>query len=169
MKFSRAVGESTTPAKISWTNNRLLIASDGSGLNSILRDITAQTGLKVSGSVADEPIFGTYGPDTLENVVAALLEGLPVNLLLAKTGNARDLILTPRSGGVTPPIPSASRQTDPDNEELRGIPASQPTSVTAQPINPVTGEPASPNGVRTPADILRQLQGQHGQPLPPPR
>ncbi len=44
-------------------------------LNQILRDIARLTGIKITGGVVDERVFGNYGPDAPNNVLDALLDG----------------------------------------------------------------------------------------------
>jgi hypothetical protein len=86
------------------------VVADGSSLNQILREIGRVTGMKITGSVADEPVYGSYGPAPASEVLSMLLDGTGSNMLLREPTAAApgELILTPRTGGVTPPDPNAA-------------------------------------------------------------
>ena len=49
-------------ARVTYTNGLLQVRADDSSLNQILRDISAETGMKIIGGVADQRVFGSYGP-----------------------------------------------------------------------------------------------------------
>jgi hypothetical protein len=96
-------------AQVTYVNGLINVRADDSSLNQILRSISRQTGLKITGGVADQRVFGNYGPATTSEIVATLLDGTNTNVLLTE-GNALtapELTLTPRNGGPTPPNPSA--------------------------------------------------------------
>jgi hypothetical protein len=96
-------------ATVSYSDGRLTISADNSSLNQILREISRQTGMKITGGVNDERVYGTYGPSGLALVLTALLDGTGSNMMLTAgpAGGPGELILTPRQGGPTPPNPSA--------------------------------------------------------------
>lgn len=182
-------------AQVVYSRGELKIAADDSSLNQILRDIGRQTGMKITGSVNDDRVYGTYGPGAPSDILAALLEGTGSNMLLRETAEhaPEELILTPREGGVTPPNPNA-RGYD-DDSAVRDEPQNQPAPIqppepAPEPAadraaaggvaNPPTGagsgttsapgatNPASPNGVRSPQQIFQQLQQlQQAQPQQP--
>jgi hypothetical protein len=85
------------------------VVADGSSLNQILREIGRVTGMTIRGDVADEPVYGRYGPASAGEVLSTLLDGTGSNMLLREATAERpgELILTPRTGGVTPPDPNA--------------------------------------------------------------
>jgi len=169
-------------AEITYADDTLSVSASNSSLNQILREISRKTGIKISGGVADERVFGQYGPDAPAQILAALLDGTGSNLLLVHGAGATptELILTPRNGGPTPPNPNA-RSFD-DGSESRNQPpvqtpepqpAAQPVPDQSQPVNPpattpvtpATGSDASPdatqqspNGTKTPQEIYDQLQ-----------
>jgi hypothetical protein len=94
-----------TAAEVVYANGLLRITADNSSLNQILRSIARETGMKVTGGVRDERVFGTYGPSTPARVLASLLDGTGSNMLLRESSSnaPAELILTPRLGGATPP------------------------------------------------------------------
>jgi hypothetical protein len=170
-------------AEIVYAQGQLKITADNSSLNQILRDLARQTGMKITGGVKDDRVFGTYGPAPAGEVLAELLEGSGTNMLLRETPakEPAELILTTREGGPTPPNPNAPGFDDdaPARDEgPRGMQPGQPTGAPGMPamIPPIApavpaggvngsapptpggANPASPNGVQTPQQIYQQLQ-----------
>jgi hypothetical protein len=176
-------------AAVSYVDGRLTISATNSSLNQILREVSRLTGIKITGGVAEERVFGNYGPSEVADALGRLLDGTGSNMLLV-TGEGdkpSELILTPRTGGATPPNPNATRFDDNDSEEAprqivspAPLPESQSRpaneSPVATPIPPPradsentnqvpTSPPAppadstqqSPNGVKTPQQIYDEL------------
>lgn len=170
-------------AHVDFSGRILQVKADNSSLNQILREIERVTGMKISGGVADEQVYGTYGPADTSAVLSSLLTGTQSNMLLIVDRNdmPTELILTPRQGGPTPPSPSALRddreQEDPDTPpqlsqhiQRQPPPPPQQPPVQAQPVDSLAparpADPAaaanittqqSPNGVSTPQQIYEQL------------
>lgn len=174
-------------AKVLYADGRLTINAENSSLNQILHEISVQSGIRISGGVVDERVFGSYGPDTPARILATLLDGTGSNMLfLASEGSfPGELVLSPRTGGPTPPNPNAAALREPDQETIdrppdasRPDPGVQIAAPAAQPA--VAGQPAaapastdpsatpaapaadstteqSPNGVKTPQQIYDQL------------
>jgi hypothetical protein len=170
-------------AEVTFTGGELFISASNSSLNQILREISHETGLKISGGVADERVFGQYGPDAPAQILSALLDGTGSNMLLIQgDGDApAELILTPRQGGPSPPNPNAHafdeapEQHPVENEETpeteraapdQSHPAVNPPVTPETPAAPATesSQPQSPNGVKTPQQIYDQLQKLRQQP-----
>jgi hypothetical protein len=173
-------------AKVTYTDNEITVAAGNSSLNQILHDISRLTGIKITGGVADERVFGNYGPASPSQVLATLLNGTGSNMLLVQSaGDApTELILTPRQGGPTPPNPNAQTVDDasdssedaPPNPVARPIRHQPPSPYAPRPVpspdsSPQTGDspaqtpigegttqPSSPNGVKTPQQIYDELQ-----------
>ncbi len=171
-------------ADISFVNNELVVAASNSSLNQTLRDISRLTGIKITGGVNEERIFGNYGPGSVSEVLRNLLDGSNSNMIFVQATGEKpsELILTPRMGGPTPPNPNAShfednRDDEPPASPFQPPPESQstpaPQNVTPQPIGPrpadnnngTTLSPSSdsnqqqsPNGVKTPQQIYEELQ-----------
>ena len=186
----------THRAQVAYAQGQLSISADNSSLNQILRDVAHQTGMKITGGVAEEHVFGQYGPAKPARVLAMLLEGTGSNILLVQSGAAAptELILTPRTGGATPPNPNAPNFNDAaDNEDTpprsaeRVLPRRplqpgeldpnrpDPPATLLPPNNPPDATPSaqdqSPNGIKTPQQIYDQLmrlrqQNQPQQPTP---
>jgi hypothetical protein len=160
------------PADGHYANGLLTVSASNSSLNQILRDISRETGMKITGGVLDERVFGQYGPEPTAQVLNSLLDGTGSNMLLVGSNGATpaELVLTPRSGGVTPPNPNAAAM-ETENEEQsyrQGSPAPNDppnppdadaeTEPVAAPAAPQAAQPQSPNGVKTPQDIFNELQ-----------
>jgi hypothetical protein len=163
-------------AQVTYADGTLSVAADNASLNQILRQIASDTGIKITGGVAEERVFGHYGPDSPTQVLAALLEGTGSNMILVHHDGAAssELILTPRQGGPTPPNPNASAfnyRSEPDqgpSQSMQPPPYAPPqgnpvippvnpgASTGASPSNP--SQPDNPNGVKTPQQIYEQLQ-----------
>lgn len=87
-------------AVVTFANGNLNVHANNSSLHQILRSIARQTGMKISGGVADQRVYGDYGPADPSAVLATLLDGTGVNMLLKQDENRSpvQLVLTPRSG-----------------------------------------------------------------------
>ena len=168
-------------ATVSYSAGQVSVTADNSSLNQILYDIAQQTGMKITGGVTDERVYGSYGPAAPAKVLGQLLDGTGSNMLLLQNADAvpTELVLTPRNGGPTPPNPNAPGFDDEDNS--RGPAGRRPPFGPGRfPVNqnqgntgnimtaPVTTPPAppattpttqqSPNGVKTPQQIYDELQ-----------
>jgi hypothetical protein len=112
-------------ARIEFTGGQLTVSADNSSLDQILSDIAQITKMKITGGVADERVYGTYGPDSPQAVLTALLDGSGTNLLLLESPQhtVQELILTARNGGPTPPTINPSRSYDRDSSDLPPMPA----------------------------------------------
>jgi len=167
---------------VSYNDGRLSVSANNSSLSQILREISRETKMKITGGVADEHVFGTYGPASPAVVLAALLDGTGSNMLLVQgpAGSGPvELILTPRHGGPSPPTPHAYNNdeptptrgsNEPNNPDSRPLP---PPSVPVTDPNPAASaasnapdqqppaatptQDQSPNGVKTPQQIYDQL------------
>ena len=191
-----ASAQAAKRARVTWAGGVLTIEAENSSLNGILRDVSQQTGMKITGGVADERVYGTYGPGPAEMVLGTLLTGTGSNVLLKENTPARpmELVLTPRQGGPTPAGPSTyarereERMDDLPPQRMRpgrteerageapvnggmgrnGADANQPASVA--PAATATTDQQSPNGVKTPQQIYDQLMKlqQQQKATPPP-
>jgi hypothetical protein len=114
--------------------------------------------MKISGGVADQRVFGDYGPADPSAVLATLLDGTGVNMLL-KQDEARtpvQLTLTPRSGEG----PSAPATDIADTADDTMPPPAQPQS--AQPV--LTGTAPLPRQPDGPVSIPQPDNNINGSP-----
>ena len=181
-------------AEVTYTDNLLKVSAGNSSLNQILREISRLTGIKITGGVADERVFGEYGPAAPAQILATLLDGTGSNMLLVHSSGAapQELVLTPRLGGPTPPNPNAhsfDESSDSDDSPVaqptppqippqappRGLPFGTRMSIpdqdnsntpSSQPAATDPAEQQSPSGVKTPQQIYDQLQRMRQQQTP---
>ncbi len=113
------VQEAARRARVTWVGGQLTIAAENSSMNQILREISRVTGMKVTGGVADERVYGSYGPGTPEVVLESLLTGTGTNMLLKESAESApvELVLSPRKGGATPPGPASFSAGRDDRED----------------------------------------------------
>ncbi len=188
--------ESPEPAhhmEVAYIDGKLAVDATNASLNQILREVAHKTGIKITGGVADERVFGQYGPSTPAIVLAALLDGTESNMLLVDDAKgSSELILTPRHGGATPPNPNAAslrgESEDEEGTERRYQPPIRPfqppvatgrgpisanpdgSPSTAPPAAPDQGDSSQPNsGPKTPQQIYDQLQRQRQGTTPTPQ
>ena len=135
-------------ATVTYTEDLVTVVANNSSLNQILRDIARATGMKITGGVSDDRVFGTYGPGAPAAILATLLDGSGSNILIVQgvSSAPRELVLTPRTGGVTPPNPNATSVDDSDNSEYTA-----PQATSTQPASPVArpADSRSPNRTGT--------------------
>ncbi len=106
------------PAQVSCADGQLTVRAQNSSLNGILRAIARCTGMRITGRVADQRVFGNYGPAAPATVLATLLDGTGSNMLLQEAAADRpaELILTPRLGGPTPPSQMATSAAEDEDD-----------------------------------------------------
>ena len=191
-------------ANVAWNGSLLTIAANGDSMRNILRAISQATGMKITGGVPEEQVFGSYGPGAVQDVLPQLFDGIAVNMMLVNDGPTRpkELVLTQRTGAVTPPqtrpiadedqglrrhggfgqprndppggsprqtgpqlpqaqLPSPSQMPQtgaiaPASAPADGATAAMPGATT--PGMDASGQPQSPNGVRTPEQIFEELR-----------
>lgn len=131
------------PAQVTYINGKIDVRANDSSLNQILRSIAQKTGLKITGGVQDERVFGNYGSAPLSSIIATLLDGTGTNVLFldGDANNPPRLVLTPRSGGATPIGPDSSTYDDEHSAEAQAVPTNASTNDHAQP--PVATVPGS--------------------------
>jgi hypothetical protein len=139
-------------ARVVYSDGQLQVIAMNSSLNQILRAIERQTGMKIVGGVADERVFGKYGPAPTAKVLADLLEGTGSNILLRESGkdSPLELILTPRNGGPTPLSPDLAGVDDPKADEPPAplpTPASSPDAAMPAVVPQIAPVPVAPPSV----------------------
>lgn len=149
-------------AQVTLQNGLLQVRADNSSLNVILRDISVLTGMKITGGVADERVFGNYGPASPGTILTTLLDGTGVNILLQQgpDGSLASLTLTPRQpGGVTPPSPSSHQY---DEEANATALTSAPAAASQAAPQPAPNTAAAPTGVSTPPSVPQPWNNVNG-------
>jgi hypothetical protein len=143
-------------AEVLFANGQLQVRADNSSLNQILRSISHLTGLKVTGGVEEERVFGNYGPGPLPTVLATLIDGTGANIFLLG-GNATtppELILTSRSGGAEPPSPTSPTYAMYDDTNDHNAPVAPHNAIApTQPPSPATSGSGSVSPAVPPANV----------------
>jgi hypothetical protein len=151
-------------ARVTYADGQLQVRADNSSLNQILREISRLTGMKIIGGVADQRVFGSYGPAPAATVLQTLLDGTETNMLLQETPThaPEQLVLSPRTGGATPPGPSSSSydvtETEPELPLPAGVqpsPAPFASGSAPMPMSAPSATAAQPN----PNQMQNQLLG----------
>jgi hypothetical protein len=111
-------------AQVSYQMGQLTVIAENSSLDQILRDVGSKTGMKITGSVADQQVYGIYGPAAPAKVLGQLLEGSGANMILREnaTSGPVELVLSPMQG-----LPSSN---------MPGTPVAQPSAYTPRPYTP---------------------------------
>jgi len=148
-------------AKVTYVDHQLAITADNSSLNQILHDVSQLAGVTITGGVAEERVFGNYGPDHPSQVLNQLLDGTNCNVLfIAATKDERaQLILTPRNGAPTPPNPNAVRSDENADADDQAVnppepPPIEPPQESRPALAPNAGAasgsaPTPPNGTQS--------------------
>jgi hypothetical protein len=128
-------------ARVVYSRGQIEVDADNSSLQQIFQKIARVTGMKITGSVDDERVFGKYGPAAPAKILKSLLDGTGVNMLLKETatGAPAELILTPGNGPATPPNPAA-----------------QEASAASVPEPDISLPATGPGG---PQDVIRDING----------
>jgi hypothetical protein len=155
------------------------INANNSSLNQILREISRQTGMKITGGVKDERVFGHYGPAPTSVILATLIDGNSTNMVLLQTASnmPEELILTPRAGGVSPPNPNApgfdesngddeerDRPQPPQRAANPGLQNQPPATVSVPAPVPAPVQALTPNPGSVPPSIPQPANNVNGSP-----
>ena len=166
-------------AEVIITRGLIRVRADNSSLNQILRSISHITGMKITGGVEEQRVFGNYGPAPLSTILATLLDGTGANILLlgGNAGTPPELVLTSRTGGGEPPGPNSptyAMYDDSSDHSSRVAPTAARPAVTTLPTPtpavsasaPATAVPPPASGpakVLTPEMVMQELQQMQAQ------
>jgi len=155
------------PAEVAFSSGMLTVKADNSSLSQILGEIARQTGMKITGGVADDRVYGSYGPAICDAVLSQLLDGTGTNVLIVhgSDGLPTELALTARNGGPTPPSPHPANEgrDNYDRRQRQNLPQNNlpPQQIPTQ--QQPTQSPQQPG--QTPQQRMRQ----QGVPIQQPR
>ena len=167
------VNDSPNPASVVWDASGLRINASNSSLQQILNEVSTDTGTKVTGTIPDQRVFGSYGPGNASDVLLQLLQGSGYNVLLAGDlghGAPSQIVLSPRHGGpanASNPQPQQQQMQPPDDvgEETGDQPEPPDQQEETVPAIPPPNQPNQnqpgfgPNGpMRTPQEIMQEMQ-----------
>lgn len=177
-----------SPPQVTFNNGQLTIVAQNSTLGDILRAVRAKTGaaVEVPGN-ATERVVANIGPGPAREVLASLLNGSHFNYVMLGSATQADMvdriILTSKSGaepttaasGPTP-VPNQpqynglqaadGRQLEPEemqNNDDVAQDAPEPENEGAPAADEQANQPNGQQGVKTPEQLLRELQQQQQQ------
>lgn len=151
------------PAKVVLANGRLSVQAENSSLRAILDSIETTSGMTIDGFGKDQRIFGHYGPGNPSSILSQLLDDAGYNVLMVGDTNAgtpHHVILTGRSNA--PVTPSASPGDGQDEDQPAFENNNPPPGPVERPANNVAS-PDAGGHVKTPAEILQELQRMRAQ------
>ena len=168
------------PAKVDLAAGQLTVHADNSSLLEIMHLLTTDAGMSIDGLNKDQRVFGTYGPGDPQQVISDLLDGTGYNVVMlgrTEAGTPKQVTLTPRAGGVSNGPAGIRPQPMNQDDDVEDEP---PQPIIANPVvePPQQQPPQAPGGVRTPQQMLQdlqqmrqrqmeQMQQNQGQPQPP--
>ena len=189
----------SSPPDVSFQGGQLVIVARNSTMGDVLNEVKQKTGASVEmPASSSERVVGKFGPGAPRDVMAQLLNGSHFDYVLlgspADPGALKKVVLMARVSG---PQPQQQQQQQPQapnfqqNPNLQAVPevendqpAEDNTPDTSQDVPPQEEEqpppdqaqPGQPPTVKTPEQLLRELQQQqqqqqqeqqNGQPVPP--
>lgn len=113
------------PPTVSYQDGQLSIVAPNSTLSDILQAVKSKTGASIDVPPgANERVVSRFGPGPARDVLAALLNGSHFNYVMigsdANPTSVAQIILTPRTGGETPPVTQAGAQPNPAMPQYPG-------------------------------------------------
>jgi hypothetical protein len=178
----------STPPEVTYRDKQLTIVARNSTLSDILNAVRQSTGAEFDvPQTANERVVGRFGPGSARDVLAKLLNGSQFNYVMvgtvAEPNSVAQMILTAKTGGVTPPqpggeapgfqqavLPPTAPQFPAPQTEGAPEPADDDQADTEEQTSDTTGEsagdqtegPQNPNqpAVKTPEQLLQELQRQ---------
>lgn len=143
--------------KVTWNGSLLTVEASGEAMPELLGRVARETGMKITGGVPDERIYGKYGPAPVQTVLAQLFDGLSINMMLVNetATKPKELLLTARTGAATPP---STRQIVNDYPQYRPTPArtSPPPMPPANPTRPPQQTPQTQHAEQAPVNGSQQ-------------
>jgi hypothetical protein len=161
-------------ARVQVNSDELFVEAENANLSQILKDIASATGMKLDGLEQDGRVFGNYGPGPAREVLSQLLEGTGYNVLMVggtTKSVPRELVLTPRNSSHATSMASSTPIAKPEEDEDTPEPDEEAPQATPPAQRPDMQAPASaspngqqsPNGVKTPQELLEELRKIRGQ------
>ncbi|HEX4064829.1 MAG TPA: hypothetical protein VHZ09_02315 [Acidobacteriaceae bacterium] len=153
------------PAKVKLSDGQLSVTATNSSLSAILDSIETTSGMKIDGLGKDQRIFGIYGPGNPRDVLSSLLDGAGYNFLMVgdtTLGTPSQVILTQRNNAAAVPQQGSS-QPQPDDDDQPIVINNPPEEVAPAPRPPSVIPQQNPDHVRTPQEILQELERMRAQ------
>ena len=152
------------PARVKLSDGQLSVTATNSSLSAILDSIETTSGMKIDGLGKDQRIFGIYGPGNPRDVLSSLLDGAGYNFLMVgdtTSGTPSQVILTQRINAAVPQ--QATSQPEPEDDDQPVVNNYPPEEVTPSPRPPSVIPQPGADRVRTPQEILQELERMRAQ------
>lgn len=151
------------PAHITLEKSQLSIQANNSSLKQILDQLAKDAGMSIDGLTRDQRIFGVYGPGNPKEILSELLDGAGYNVLMLGTtdaGTPRDLQLSLRDNAPEVAGQPAVVAQQPDEDDAEDTSANYPPAgeATPHPSVPPPNQPTPNGGVKSPQQLLQELQ-----------
>lgn len=157
------------PAKVVLADGKLSIDANNSSLTAILNAVETTSGMTVDGLGKDQRVFGQYGPGNPRDVLSSLLDGAGYNFMMVGdtvSGSPKTVLLTVRNNAPIPPE-QASTQQQPDEDEQPTVMNYPPQEAPPAPRpSSVLSPPGADGRVKTPQEILQELERMRAQQQP---
>lgn len=153
-------------ASVVFDSRGLLVVASNSSLTQILKEVSLETGVKVEGIDADQRVFGTYGPGPSRDVLSQLLDGSGYDVLMIGDrgeGTPRRIVLTARSGIAGAQNAASRAATPPGNDDTDADQTPPEPQAEQEPPQPEQNGTAPPVPVRTPQQIMQEIQERQRQ------
>jgi hypothetical protein len=149
--------EPAAPATIDVTGGQLSIKATNASLSDVLRQVASRTGMQIEGNSHDQRVYGIYGPGLPDDVLSALLYDSGYNVLMVGStvdGAPRRLVLSPRTA-INPTQVANSQPVHNDDDDETPV---EPPPPPPQPTQPQGTSTTNPGQVKTPQQMLQELQ-----------
>jgi hypothetical protein len=168
------------PPQVTFENNQLTINAPNSTLADILRAVRKQTGAEIEVPPAPERVVTHLGPGPAREVLAELLNGSRFNYVLLgspsdQTALTRVVLVAKAGvqempGPVAPGAPPPQTQAGVDQPESEPAPEANEVEATddnnnnaednsdQQPAEAEQTQPTEPNAIKTPQQMLQEMQ-----------
>jgi hypothetical protein len=155
------------PAEVVLSGGRLAVDANNSSLSQILDALKTTSGMTIDGLGKDQRVFGHYGPGTPRDVLSSLLDGAGYNFMMVGTtdsGTPQEIILTQRSNAPLVADQSPAPDTEDEVQPIVNLPP-EPVPPRPRPssVMPPPGAPDANGRVRTPQEILQELERMRAQ------
>jgi len=167
------------PPQVTYENSQLTINAPNSTLADILRAVRKQTGADIEVPAAPERVVTHLGPGPAREVLAELLNGSRFNYVLLGSPSdetALTRVVLVAKGGIqempSPVAPSTPPQAQASVDQPEPEPATEANEAEAtddnsnnadensdqQPAEAEQTTPQEPNGIKTPQQMLQEMQ-----------
>ncbi len=155
------------PAMLHYENGLLTINANDAELKQIFHDTATLTGMKITGPVPIQRVYGSYGPGAPAVILGGLLEGSGYNYIFSHLSSAAGEFVISSQNGDAPvdadATPSADTKplADPTQPQQATTPSTMP-----QPNTPPGASPMTPQQIADRLAMMKRWQDMQQQQPP---